>query len=107
MGLGRHHLNGQAVQLRDGDRIVIAIRPENLTLSRAEHGPVLAGVPGRVEARQYLGGRQILHVALDGRTAPVAVATAAHPGADPWEGSEGKPVWLTWRPDAVTVLDRD
>jgi spermidine/putrescine transport system ATP-binding protein/putrescine transport system ATP-binding protein len=104
-GLGRHPLNGQAGSRVDGDRVLIAIRPESLALSPTEPAPTLAGVPGRVQARQYLGGRQILHVGLDGRAAPVAVATVAHPGADPWEGSEGRPVWLTWRPEAMSVLD--
>jgi hypothetical protein len=64
-------------------------------------------VPGRVRERQYLGGRQMLHIAIDGRAAPVAVAAAASRGGDPWAGSEGRPVWLTWRPEAITVLDPD
>lgn len=34
-------------------------------------------------------------------------AALAHPRHDPWEGSEGRPVRLTWRPEAMTVLDPD
>jgi spermidine/putrescine transport system ATP-binding protein/putrescine transport system ATP-binding protein len=106
-GLGQHRLNGQAGPRGDGDRVLIAIRPESLTLLPADPGPAQTAVQGRVQARQYLGGRQILHIDIAGRAAPVAVSTVAHPGTDPWESSEGRPVWLTWGPDAMTVLDRD
>ena len=87
--------------------MLIAIRPESLTVSPDAPAPSLPSVAGRVQARQYLGGRQMLHVAVAGRAAPVAVATAAHRGDDPWAGSEGRPVWLTWGPEAMTLLDPD
>ena len=103
-GLGRQRLNGHAGPCVDGDSVLIAIRPESLALSITDPGAAQASVAGRVQARQYLGGRQILHVSIEGRTAPVAVSTTAHPGLDPWADSEGRPVWLTWTPDAISVL---
>jgi ABC-type Fe3+/spermidine/putrescine transport system ATPase subunit len=106
-GLGRQHLNGHAGPRGDGERVLIAIRPESMALSTTEPGPASPSVLGRVQARQYLGGRQILYVDVEGRAAPVAISTVAHPGTDPWEGSEGRPVWLTWSPDAITVVDPD
>ena len=106
-GLGRQAMNGQAAHRSDGARVLIAIRPESLTLTQTKPDPAGAAVAGRVQARQYLGGRQILHVAVEGRAAPVAVSTVAHRGDDPWDGSEGSPVWLTWGPDAMSVLDPD
>ncbi len=105
-GLGRQSLNGQAGARGAGARVLVAIRPEGLTLTEAQPAAGTS-VAGRVQARQYLGGRQVLHVEVAGRAAPVAVATLAHPGHDPWEGSEGRPVWLTWGPEALTVLDPD
>jgi ABC-type Fe3+/spermidine/putrescine transport system ATPase subunit len=104
-GLGQHRLNGQAGARRDGDRVLVAIRPESLILNQTGPAPTGPSVAGRVQARQYLGGRQILHVTVEGRAAPVAVSTLAHRGDDPWNGSEGVPVWLTWGPDAMTVMD--
>jgi spermidine/putrescine transport system ATP-binding protein len=104
-GLGQHRLNGQAGARRDGDRVLVAIRPESLILNQTGPAPTGPSVAGRVQARQYLGGRQILHVTVEGRDAPVAVSTLAHRGDDPWNGSEGVPVWLTWGPDAMTVMD--
>ncbi len=106
-GLGRQVLNGHAGAHRDGADVLVAIRPECLSVTLEQPAPVHAAVEGRVQARQYLGGRQILHVAIDGRDAPVAVATSAYRGEDPWNGSEGRPVWLSWGQDAITVLERD
>ena len=104
-GLGRHPVNGAALSRSDGDKVLVAIRPEGFSLSLTPQGS--AAVAGRLLARQYLGGRQVLQVAIDGRASPVAVAAPALRGDDTWEGREDQPVWLGFRPDALTVLDPD
>jgi spermidine/putrescine ABC transporter ATP-binding subunit len=106
-GLGRQALNGAAGAHRHGDRVLVAIRPEGLAVSSSPPAAPCPAVAGRLAARQYLGGRQLLYVAVEGRAAPVAVAAAAHRGKDPWEGHEGHSVWLSWGQDAMTVLDPD
>jgi spermidine/putrescine transport system ATP-binding protein len=106
-GLGHVALNGQAGARADGARVLIALRPESLALAATPPDPPRPAVQGLVKARQYLGGRQILHVAVDGRSAPVAVATVTRPRADPWVGSEGRGVWMTWNPESLVVLDPD
>jgi spermidine/putrescine ABC transporter ATP-binding subunit len=106
-GLGRHALNGAARQHGEGDRVLVAIRPEGFALSATPPQDPAPAAAGRLVARQYLGGRQLLHVALEGRAAPVSVSAPAHRGDDPWEGREGSPVWLRWSQDALTVLDPD
>ena len=81
----------------------MAIRPESLAVHGAQPGP--GSVAGVVQARQYLGGRQMLHVAINGRAAPVAVAIQ---GAGEDAASSlvpGAPVWLSWKDDAAVVLD--
>jgi spermidine/putrescine transport system ATP-binding protein/putrescine transport system ATP-binding protein len=103
-GLGRHARPPCDPRHRDGARVLVAIRPEGLALHPE---PQAAGVAGHLQARQYLGGRQMLHVAVPGRAEPVAVAAASHRGDDRWSGREGAPVWLTWSPGAMTVLDPD
>jgi spermidine/putrescine ABC transporter ATP-binding subunit len=104
-GLGVMTLNGSGQGRTDGERVLVALRPEGLGLSRTKpEGPAYA-VAGQLQARQYLGGRQLLHVQVAGRAAPITVAAAAARGEDPWSGDEGSPVWLTWAPDAVTILD--
>jgi spermidine/putrescine transport system ATP-binding protein/putrescine transport system ATP-binding protein len=104
-GLGRHPVNGAALSRSDGDKVLVAIRPEGFSLSLTQPGG--SSVAGRLVARQYLGGRQVLQVAIDGRAAPVAVAALAQRGDHTWEGQDGQPVWLGYRPDALTVLDPD
>ena len=106
-GLGAQLLNGHAGGRQSGERVLVAIRPEALTVTQAAPAPSQPSVAGRVLQRQYLGGRQMLHVEVAGRAAPVAVATAAHRGDDPWADSEGRTVWLTWSPEALTLLDPD
>ena len=106
-GLGRIPLNGQHDGRPDGSAALLAIRPEKLLL----HGtsPMSPGqsVPGVVAARQYLGGRQMLHVAVTGCDAPVAVALQDS-GEDSYaEFLPGQPVWLSWKKDAILVLDAD
>ncbi|MBD1206678.1 MAG: ABC transporter ATP-binding protein [Rhodobacteraceae bacterium] len=105
-GLGMQAVNSGSARRSEGERVVAAIRPEGLGIVIAPDGQAPA-VAGRIVARQYLGGRQILHVAIEGRDAPVAVAAPARPGEDDWAGAEGQAVWLTWRPQAISILDAE
>jgi spermidine/putrescine ABC transporter ATP-binding subunit len=105
--LGRHPLHDRDRERCDGDRVLVALRPEDLMLHPSRPEAPDSGVQGRLSARQYLGGRQLLHIEVAGRAAPIAVAAASSRQDDPWAGGEGMPVWLTWIPDAMTVLDPD
>ena len=101
--LGRLRLHGQDEGRPEGAAVTVAIRPESLAVHGAQPGP--GSVAGVVQARQYLGGRQMLHVAINGRAAPVAVAIQ---GAGEDAASSlvpGAPVWLSWKDDAAVVLD--
>ncbi|HMS94827.1 MAG TPA: ABC transporter ATP-binding protein [Tabrizicola sp.] len=100
-GLGRMDLGGQADDRVEGSAAVAAIRPEKMALSATAPGG--KSVQGVIEARQYLGGRHMLHVRIAGRTAPVAVATQG----DPENLTPGQPVWVTWGQEAVLLLDAD
>jgi spermidine/putrescine transport system ATP-binding protein/putrescine transport system ATP-binding protein len=104
-GLGRQPVKDAAPSRGDGDKVLVAIRPEGFSLSLTP--PDGSAVAGRLVARQYLGGRQVLQVAIEGRASPVAVAALAQRGDDTWDGREDQPVWLGFRPDAMTVLDPD
>jgi ABC-type Fe3+/spermidine/putrescine transport system ATPase subunit len=99
-GLGQVASNGQTDGRADGTAVLVAIRPENLALSAAPSGRAVQGV---VRARQYLGGRHMLHVGLPDRAAPVAVAVQ-DAGRDM---APGQPVWMTWKDDAILILDAD
>jgi spermidine/putrescine transport system ATP-binding protein/putrescine transport system ATP-binding protein len=89
--LGRMEIR-RRTNLRTGARLTIAIRPENLTLSR-EAG----SVSGRVAAVSYLGDRRLFHVNINGATAIVAAQNSADFGI-------GEAVHLGWAPDAVMLF---
>jgi spermidine/putrescine transport system ATP-binding protein/putrescine transport system ATP-binding protein len=100
-GLGRLKMNGHDDGRPDGAAATLAIRPEKLALSAVI--PAGRAVECVVQARQYLGGRHILHVGLAGRATAVAVAMQDG-GADL---APGQPVWLTWKDDAILMIDAD
>ena len=102
-GLGGLRLPGQDGGRPDGTAATVAIRPEKLTVHSTQPGP--GAVAGVVQARQYLGGRQMLHVAITDRPAPVAVAIQGPGDAFISSLSPGQNVWLTWKDDAVLLLD--
>ena len=102
-GLGRLRLSGQDEGRPEGAAVTVAIRPESLAIHCAQPGP--GSVAGVVQARQYLGGRQMLHVAIDGRAALVAVAILGARNDAASSLLPGHPVWLSWKDDAAVVLD--
>jgi spermidine/putrescine transport system ATP-binding protein/putrescine transport system ATP-binding protein len=82
-----------------GGAVSAAIRPENLALTaRRPEGRAVEAV---VQARQYLGGRHMLHVGIAGHPTVVAVAMQ-EAGSDM---APGQRVWMTWKADAVLLLD--
>ena len=50
-------------------------------------GPVFAALQNSLQARQYPGGPQMLHLGIAGRAA-----------------APGQAVWLTWKTDAMLVI---
>jgi spermidine/putrescine transport system ATP-binding protein/putrescine transport system ATP-binding protein len=100
-GLGRVAMTGAGHGRPAGAALTVAIRPENLALAAAPPGG--RAVEGVVRARQYLGGRHMLHLAIPGLHAPVAVALQqAGPDFAP-----GRTAWLTWNEDAMLLLEAD
>jgi spermidine/putrescine transport system ATP-binding protein/putrescine transport system ATP-binding protein len=104
-GLGRVTLNGRDDGRPHGADVLVAIRPEKLTL----HATLPAGsaAKGVLHTRQYLGGREMLHVQIDGRAAPIAVALQGDQDSATAGLLPGSPVWLTWKDEAVLILDAD
>jgi len=105
-GLGRMALNGHDDGRPDGSAALIAIRPENLAVHR-DAPPTGSGVPGVVHARQYLGGRQMLHIGIAGLGTAVAVAAPGGPDDPASHLTIGQSVWLNWKHDAMLLLDCD
>ena len=87
-----------------GAQILLAIRPEKLQMSWERPGLSVNTLAGKVGAVAYFGDRSHFYVNVEGCEKPLAVALQNGErrvdGADP----VGKPVWLTWDPDAAVLL---
>ena len=89
-----------------GAQVVVAIRPEMLSLSR-ERGPQGENaVQGVVKTAAYLGDRSHFYVSVDGSDKPFAVAAREAPTSLTQSLDAGTPVWLTWPDEAPIVLPR-
>ena len=105
-GLGRIRAPVSGDFVSSGARVVVAIRPEMLSLS-IEHRPEGANaVQGIVEAAAYLGDRSHYHINVDGADKPLAVATQEAETSLAHSLDSGTTVWLTWSDEAVLVLPR-
>jgi ABC-type Fe3+/spermidine/putrescine transport system ATPase subunit len=104
--LGRleaQHWNGAA--FRAGDTVLVAIRPENLDLSRVPPGG--GSVRCRLISTAFLGGHSQFRVGLEGSAATVTVAVPIS-GSIPGESvNQGESFHLSWRSDALVLLPRD
>jgi spermidine/putrescine ABC transporter ATP-binding subunit len=93
--------NGTAVQ---GAPVLVAIRPEKLQISWERPSLSINTLAGKVGAVAYFGDRSHFYVNVEGCEKPLAVALQNGErrvdGGDP----VGKPVWLSWEPDAAVLL---
>ena len=106
-GLGRVSAPaGQADFLREGDDVVLAIRPEKLVFSKDRNGG-REGVEGVMKATTYLGDRSHYYVDLPGREEPLVVAATDSGAADNEPLERGASVRVSWSDDALVLLPRD
>jgi spermidine/putrescine ABC transporter ATP-binding subunit len=106
-GLWRIDLNGQSGDFRDGTRTLVALRPEGFTLHHSCPDSAFGMVQGTLQARQYLGGRQLVHVRISGKSDPVAVLQQSARGAEAEQIADGSSIWLTWPREALIILEKD
>jgi len=105
-GLGTIEVPLDQVTKPDGAAVQVALRPEKFTLTetRPETGPAIEGRLGTIA---YLGERSHYYVEIPGKAEPVAVSTPNLAGATNGLGTRAAPVWLSWSPGAVVILDAD
>ncbi len=104
-GLGRMAARADGGFVRAGARLVVAIRPERMTLSREPLGEGGNAVQGVLRHTAYLGDRRHFYVTVDGREEPLAVAAQEPVAAIGGIAGGSSPVWLSWPDDAVVLLD--
>ena len=84
-----------------GARVLIAIRPERLLLSREPPGG--ASVPGHIVSAAFLGDRSQFQVAIDGAAKPVIVS-APNTSAEDARFGAGDAVHVSWIVDGPLLL---
>ena len=88
-----------------GARVLVAIRPERLTLSREP--PAGASVPGRLIAAAYLGDRSQFQVRLEGASDPIIVSAQNTATGDDRRFETGETVHVSWTADGPILLPPD
>lgn len=91
---------------RPGSPVAIAIRPEKMTLARAEDGEGMVGVVGVVEDIAYLGDISVYHVRVGEGDGRIVKATRTNRmRADEADITWEDRVRLDWAPSAVVLLE--
>ena len=103
-GLGKVQVATNAHYASAGGKVVVAVRPEKLTVAAERPAEAQNAVQGRVRNIAYLGDRRHYYVRVEGRDQPLAVAAQEmRMTTDPSLG-EGKDVWLCWGDDSLVLL---
>ena len=85
-----------------GARVLVAIRPEKLTLSREPTGEM--SVEGRLIAAAYLGDRSQFQVKIEGASNPVVVSTQNLAPSDGRRFEPHETLYLGWNPEGPILL---
>lgn len=105
-GLGKLKIQANGA-LTEGGKVVLAVRPEKLNVSKQRPAEGRNAVQGQIRTIAYLGDRRHYYVAVDGCSKPIAVAAQeVLMDSDP-ELGEGKDVWLSWSNDSLVLLRAD
>ena len=88
-----------------GARVLVAIRPERLSLSREP--PEGWSVPGRLIAAAYLGDRSQFQVRLEGESDPIIVSAQNTATGDDRRFETGEAVHVSWTADGPILLPPD
>ena len=106
-GLGRLHMEASRLRHCHGAQVLVAMRPEKLSLSLQKPNVARNVVAGTLQTTAYLGERRQFYVKIDGKAEPVAVSMQSQRRAIPQDIEQGGTVWLSWNDDAFVVLDQD
>ena len=102
--LGQIKAPAAAAFVRKGANIVVAIRPEKLTLSQERRPDDRNAVQGVIKTAAYLGDRSHFYVFVEGCDKPLAVAAQEGQTSAGQSLDRDASVWLSWPDDAVVLL---
>ncbi|MGI9407001.1 MAG: ABC transporter ATP-binding protein [Hyphomicrobiaceae bacterium] len=105
--LGNISASGDDLRLSAGDGVLLAIRPEKLSISDQKPNSGSYAVEGVLDTAAYLGERSHFYVRIDGVDQSIAVSAQNARRVLESVGDEQRPVWLSWPGDAVILLNAD
>ena len=103
--LGQIKVPASAAFIQKGANIVVAIRPEKLTLSKERRTDGRNAVQGVIKTAAYLGDRRHFYVSVQGCDKPLAVAAQEVQMSSGQALDQDGPVWLSWADDSVVLLN--
>lgn len=105
-GLGRIPVSTNALHQPDGASVQVALRPEKFSLSEVKPTAGMS-VQGTVSNTAYLGERSHHYVNIQGKEDPIAVSAPNLSRGGVATLNPDAPVWLSWSPEAVVILEAD
>jgi spermidine/putrescine transport system ATP-binding protein/putrescine transport system ATP-binding protein len=101
-GLGKLSTPTTKHYVQAGNKIVVAVRPEQLSLSMAPREG-RQGAKGTMKTSAYLGDRSHLYVSVEGREK--ALAVSAQEGEASISGLDrGSDIYVSWSEDSLILL---
>jgi spermidine/putrescine ABC transporter ATP-binding subunit len=89
-----------------GATVVVAVRPEKLTITREQPANGRNAIQGVMQAVAYLGGRSHYYVSVEGHDKPLAVAAQEVDTSLSHYLERDAAVWLSWADEALILLPR-
>lgn len=105
-GLGTIPIPIEQLTKPDGAPVQVALRPEKFALSGDQPTADLA-VEGRLSNTAYLGERSHYYIKVPGKEDPIAVSSTNYDRMSGGSSQDDSPVWLSWSPESVVILDAD
>ncbi len=103
VGLGKVVTKNTTPDLKSGQTVCIAVRPEKLTLTEAD--PAGSNqARGQLDNAAYLGERSYYYVSIEGVSQPVVISAQNRQRVE-GRAEMKRPVWLSWGNDAFVVLE--
>ncbi len=103
-GLGQIQAITDANFVRQGEQVIVAIRPEKLLISSVPFSTEVDSVQGKLKTTAYLGDRSHHYVEVEGCEKPLAVAGNEYSSGNGSPLERGADVWLSWNKEAPILL---
>ncbi len=106
--LGRIRADIGVLDFSKGEKIAVALRPENLQIVDSQTKPgIEASIKGVVSNAAYFGDRAQIYVKLEGSDQPLLVAIQNLDGAASKAARENRDITVGWSKSSMLLLKRD